>query len=145
MTASRYAVLLAASACSVVLSAAEPAAAVNAAETRLRDALRTAMLQLRDEQGKTAEVRAALDAKTDEAAALKKKADALAKQGAADRDTAAKKIAGLDDKSAKLEAELAKAKDLAGKWKEAAEKNARNSKRFRSVSPYASPTAKRTT
>lgn len=106
-----------------VLHAAESAPAA-ANEARLRDALRSATLQLRDAQGKVSETQAALDEKTAEAAGLKKKSDALAKQGAADRDASAKKVAGLEDTVAKRDAELAKYKDLAAKWKEAAEKNA---------------------
>jgi hypothetical protein len=99
--------------------AAPRAVADDAAETRLRETLRSTMLQLRDAQNQIANLQGAQadsDAKnkalTDQLALLKKHATD-------DKAVADNAIAALTAKAADQAADIAKLKELLGKWQSA--------------------------
>jgi len=101
------------------------------AESRMRDALKRIMLQLRDSETARATAQAAqteaetknkeLTAKVDE---LNKKVAAQIKQSIADKDASDKLAAGLNTTVAARDKEVAQLKDALGKWKEGYQKAA---------------------
>jgi len=88
------------------------------AETRLREMLRTTILQLRAAETE----RAALQAQQTESAAKEKalteQVEALTKQGAVDKDAADKAITELKAKVADQDTQITQLKDALEKWKE---------------------------
>ena len=89
----------------------------NSPETKLRESLRSTMLQLRQAQTERDALQAAKDQSDAEKKELSEKLDALTKQAAADQDAAKKKE---DDLSAKLldqENQIAQFKEALEKWK----------------------------
>jgi chromosome segregation ATPase len=94
------------------------------AEAKLRETLRTTMLELRAAQTDKANLQAAQatletanKTLTTEAEAMKKKFDALTAQAAADQASARKEIDDLTGRLADREAELTKHREALEKWK----------------------------
>src|SRR5579862_7826449 len=99
-----------------LLLAAPRAAADDAAESRLRETLRSTMLQLRDAQNQIATLQGA---QADSDAKNKELTDQLAlmkKHSTDDKAVAETAIAGLTAKAADQAAEIEKLKDVLGKW-----------------------------
>ena len=111
--------LLAVASASPAFCAAEPA---NAAEARLREALRNTTLQLRAVENERATLQAAQAESLLKEKALSDKVDALVKQMAADKDSSAKTVAGLNTQLEGKETEIGQLKESLAKWKEALEK-----------------------
>ncbi|HEV2946322.1 MAG TPA: hypothetical protein VGX70_03030 [Gemmataceae bacterium] len=107
---------------SILLTCAAPRAAADSssdAETRLRDTLRSTMLQLRDAQNQIATLQGA---QADSDAKNKELTDQLAlikKHAADDKAVADTAIAALTTKATDQAADIAKLKDLLGKWQAA--------------------------
>ena len=101
------------------------------AESRMRDALKKIMLQLRDSEAARATAQAAqtegetknkeLTAKVDD---LNKKVAAQIKQSIADKDASDKLVAGLNTTLAARDKEVAQLREALGKWKEGYQKAA---------------------
>ena len=113
----RYPALLALTA----LAAALPLAALRAdqpspAELRLREALKSTMLQLRTAQNDLATAQAAQAEDDQKIKDLTAQADSLTKQAIADKDASDKAIADLTAKSNSQAAQLAAYKDALAKW-----------------------------
>lgn len=110
---------------SVLFSATLEAADPNAAETRLREALRSTMLQLRDAQNQVAALQTSQAESDQKNKELTAQVQTLTKQSAADKDTDDKAISGLKSKLANLETQIAKLKEALekseGDYKQAAE------------------------
>jgi hypothetical protein len=107
-----------------VAMAADANAAAAAAEKRLRDTLRSTMLQLRTAEADKIALQAAQaesDQKnkdlTAQLADLGKKVEALNKQSAADKDAASKEAAGLNNRLKDAELEIERLKVSLEKWK----------------------------
>jgi chromosome segregation ATPase len=110
----------------LMLAASKADDAPATTESRLRDALRNTMLQLRDAQNQTITLQAAKDQADKDSADLKAKVDtlnaqitALAKQSAEDKETADKSIAGLNAQVADLTGQIARLNDALKQWKDA--------------------------
>ncbi len=93
------------------------------AESRLRDALRTTMLQLRDAQGQVATLQASQAQSDQDNAALKAKVDALTaqvasltKQSADDKAASDKAIADLKAQNADQATQIGKLNDALAAW-----------------------------
>lgn len=106
-----------------VAMAADPNAAA-AAEKRLRDSLRSTMLQLRTSEADRIALQATQAASeqknlelTAQIADLGKKVETLNKQSAADRDAASKEAAGLNNRLKDAELEIERLKLSLDKWK----------------------------
>jgi len=98
-------------------------AAPETAESRLRDALRTTMLQLRDAQGQVATLQASQAQSDQDNAALKAKVDALTgqiasltKQSADDKAASDKAIADLKAQNADQVTQIGKLNDALAAW-----------------------------
>lgn len=109
---------------SSVVMLAYPALGQEAGEARLREALKSTMLQLRTAQGETANAQAATIAAEQKAKLLEEKAAELEKRGAAlakqlndDKAAAEKSIAGLNNKLAEREKRLGEYVVALDKWK----------------------------
>jgi hypothetical protein len=113
--------------CLVVLPATGRIMAQDAAqpttESRLRDALRNTMLQLRDQQGQVATLQASQAQSDKDNADLKAKVDAftaqvaaLTKQSADDKAASDKAIADLKSQNTDLTAQIAKLNDALAAW-----------------------------
>lgn len=113
----------------VILSAVLPAVAQqpqpNPAEValkRMRDTLRTTMIQLQTAEAEKVTLQATLDTtKTESEKKIKdltKELDALRKKSTEEKNTADKSILDLSSKLANTEQDLARTKDTLGKWKE---------------------------
>lgn len=101
---------------SVLLPGKLKAADPNTAETKLREALRSTMLQLRDAQNQVATLQtsqAESDQKNKEQTA---KIETLTKQSATDRDAADKTIIGLKTKLSDADTQIVKLKESLEKW-----------------------------
>jgi chromosome segregation ATPase len=92
-------------------------------ESRLRDALRSTMLQLRDTQGQVATLQATQAQSDKDNADLKAKIDALttqigslAKQSADDKTASDKAVADLKSQNADLTAQIAKLNEALAAW-----------------------------
>jgi chromosome segregation ATPase len=92
-------------------------------ESRLRDALRNTMLQLRDQQGQVATLQAAQAQSDKDKADLQAKVDALTaqvaaitKQSADDKATSDKTIADLKSQNADLTTQIGKLNDALAAW-----------------------------
>jgi hypothetical protein len=94
------------------------------ADTRLRETLRTTMLQLNDAQSQLANLQASQNSRDDERKALADKVALLAKRAAEDQAAAAKEAEVLKAKLAERQAEAGGLQQELAKWKGAAEKNA---------------------
>lgn len=88
------------------------------AETRLREMLRTTMLQLRAAENERAALQAAQAESAAKEKALTEQVEALTKQSAADKDAADKAITDLKAKVADQDTEIAQLKDALEKWKQ---------------------------
>ncbi len=95
-------------------------------ESRLRDALRNTMLQLRDAQSQAATLQAAKDQADKDNADLKAKVDTLntqittlTKQSADDKDAADKSIAALNAQVADQTGQIGRLNDALKQWKDA--------------------------
>jgi DNA repair exonuclease SbcCD ATPase subunit len=102
---------------------ADDAAAQATTESRLRDALRGAMLQLRDAQGQVATLQASQAQSDKDNADLKTKIDtltsqiaSLTKQSADDKAASDKAIADLKSQNADLTTQIAKLNDALAAW-----------------------------
>ena len=93
-------------------------------EARLREAVRSSMLQLRDAQNQLAALQSTQAETEQKNKTLTAQVESLSKQGAADRESAAKTIAALNSKTATQEAEIAKLRDNLDKWEAACKKAA---------------------
>ncbi len=109
-----------------VTGGAQEASAVEAAMKRMRDSLRTTMLQLQTAQAENAALnaaQAALEEKSKKLAAEieseKKKAAQLARQSADDKAAAEKSILDLNSQVIAKNRDLEKLKEVLGQWKEA--------------------------
>jgi len=89
----------------------------NAAEARLREALRNTMLQLRDAQNQVAALQATQVENEQKIKMLNDQADTLVKQSIADKETSDKTITDLKAKVTTQDAELARLKLSLEKWK----------------------------
>lgn len=109
---------------SLVASKADDAPATT--ESRLRDALRNTMLQLRDAQSQAATLQAAKDQADKDNTDLKAKVDtlntqiaALTKQSADDKETSDKSITGLNAQVTDLTGQIGRLNDALKQWKDA--------------------------
>jgi septal ring factor EnvC (AmiA/AmiB activator) len=93
-------------------------------EGRLRDVLRSTMLQLRDAQTDLANLQAGQAAQADEKKTLEDQLALLTKHGAEDRAAANKTADGLKATLAEQATEIARLRDVMAQWKAAAEKAA---------------------
>jgi hypothetical protein len=107
-----------------IFSASALAQQPSPAEARLRETLRTTMLELRTAQTERANLQAAQTALetanktlTAEAETMKKKFDALTAQAAADQASARKEIDDLTGRLAERETELTRHREALEKWK----------------------------
>jgi chromosome segregation ATPase len=100
------------------LHAAEPEDPNVAANAKLREALRSTMLQLRTAQTETAKLQAEKTAADAKVAELTKKSDALAKQAAEDQALSKKKIEELTVGNDDLEKNVARLEETLAKWKD---------------------------
>jgi chromosome segregation ATPase len=91
-------------------------------EGRLRDVLRSTMLQLRDAQTDLANLQAAQAAEADEKKTLGNQLALLKKHGAEDRAAADKTTDGLKASLAEQASEIGHFRDALAQWKAAAEK-----------------------
>jgi len=96
-----------------------PADQPETVESRLREALRTTMLQLRDAQSQAATLQATQVENEQKIKDLTAKLDALTKQSATDKQTADKSIAELNARVADQDTKLASYIDALAKWKKA--------------------------
>jgi hypothetical protein len=103
----------------VLSCAASRAAADDASETRLRETLRSTMLQLRDAQNQIATLQGAQADSDAKNKALDDQLALIKKHATDDKAVADTAIAGLTAKVADQDAEIAKLKDLLGKWQAA--------------------------
>src|SRR5271165_4308915 len=87
-------------------------------EIKLREMLRTTMLQLRASEAEKATLQAAQTESAAKEKALTDQVEALTKQSAADKDASDKAISDLKAKVADQEKELTELKDTLEKWKE---------------------------
>jgi chromosome segregation ATPase len=104
---------------------AEPTVTISASETRLREALRTAMLQLRTAQEESAALQAKLAEGENEKTLLKgqlesvnAKMDELFKKSASEKEASDKAIAALQAKVSGQETVIAQLNTALEKWKE---------------------------
>lgn len=104
-----------------VLCAADQA---NSSETKLREALKNTMLQLRDAQNQVVTLQASQAESDQDKAdlksqldALNKKFDALNKQSATDKAATEKTLAGLNAQVTKKDADIAALNEALEKWK----------------------------
>jgi len=88
------------------------------AETRLREMLRTTILQLRAAETERAALQAAQTESAAKEKALTEQVEALTKQSAADKDAADKAITDLKAKVADQDTQITQLKDALEKWKE---------------------------
>jgi hypothetical protein len=88
------------------------------AETRLREMLRTTILQLRAAETERAALQAAQAESAAKEKALTEQVEALTKQSAADKDAADKAITDLKAKVADQDTQITQMKDALEKWKE---------------------------
>jgi hypothetical protein len=105
----------------IFLALTQPANAADqpaTAETRLREMLRTTIMQLRAAETERAALQAAQAESAAKEKALTAQVEALTKQSAADKDAADKAITDLKAKVADQDTELTQLKDALGKWKE---------------------------
>jgi hypothetical protein len=105
----------------IFLALTQPAHAADqpaTAETRLREMLRTTIMQLRAAETERAALQAAQAESAAKEKALTAQVEALTKQSAADKDAADKAITDLKAKVADQDTELTQLKDALGKWKE---------------------------
>jgi hypothetical protein len=86
--------------------------------TKLREMLRTTMLQLRAAETEKAVLQAAQTESAAKEKALTEQVEALTKQSAADKDASDKAISDLKAKVADQDQEIAQLKDALEKWKE---------------------------
>jgi plasmid stability protein len=91
----------------------------NSPEDRLRQMLRSTMLQLRDAQNQVATLQSAQTENEKAKKALSDRLDELTKQAAADKDAATKTIADLNAKVTDQTTLISQMKDALEKWKEA--------------------------
>ncbi len=98
-------------------------ATADSAETKLREALRNTMLQLRDAQGQVATLQASQAQSDQDNAALKAKIDALTaqvasltKQSADDKEASDKAIADLKSQNADQVTQIGKLNDALAAW-----------------------------
>lgn len=101
---------------SILLSGTLRAADSNAADTRLREALRNTMLQLRDAQNQVATLQTSQAESDQKNKDLTTQVETLTKQSAADKDAADKTIAELKSKAAVQDTEIARLKESLEKW-----------------------------
>jgi chromosome segregation ATPase len=94
------------------------AADANSSETRLRELLRSTMLQLRTAETERASLQSAQAENEKQKKALSEQVDALSQQLKSDKESAEKTIADLNAKNAQQEADIAQLKDALAKWKE---------------------------
>jgi len=87
-------------------------------EIKLREMLRTTMLQLRASEAEKATLQAAQTESAAKEKALTEQVEALTKQSVADKDASDKAISDLKAKVADQEKELTELKDALQKWKE---------------------------
>ncbi len=107
---------------SVMLLSSVPRATADApdsAETRLRETLRSTMLQLRDAQNQVATLQGAQAESDEKNKALTDQLALLKKHATDDKAVADAAIVGLTAKVADQGAEIAKLKELLGKWQAA--------------------------
>jgi len=97
-------------------------AAEDAEGGRLRDTLRSTVLQLRNAQTDLANAQAAQTAQTDEIKSLKEQLALLKKNNADDRTLAEKKAEDLKTKLAELSGEITRFKEASEQWKTEYEK-----------------------
>lgn len=97
---------------------------ISPAEQRLRETLRTTMLQLRTVQTERANLQAdkiqneaKIQQQEADIAGLNKKITALSKDAAAEQEASKKTIAGLQTKGSAQEAQIAQLKEALDKWK----------------------------
>jgi hypothetical protein len=106
----------------VLLTLTQPAAQAAdqpaSAETRLREMLRTTILQLRAAETERAALQAAQAESAAKEKALTEQVEALTKQSAADKDASDKAITDLKAKVADQDTQIAQLKDALEKWKE---------------------------
>jgi chromosome segregation ATPase len=101
----------------LLLFAASAQAQQDAATTKLREQLRTALLQLRTAQAERDTLAAAKTQLEQDKTALQQKFDALVKQSAEDKAASDKTIAGMDAKIAGNETQIAQLRESLEKWK----------------------------
>ena len=105
----------------ILLALTQPAHAADqpaSAETRLREMLRTTILQLRAAETERAALQAAQAESAAKEKALTEQVEALTKQSAADKDAADKAITDLKAKVADQDTQITQLKDALEKWKE---------------------------
>jgi hypothetical protein len=98
------------------LCAADPAQP-SAAENRLRETLRSSLLQLRNAENDKAVLQAAQAEMEEKNKALTSQVEAQAKQSAADKDAADKSIATLQAKMDERDKDIADLRESLDKWK----------------------------
>lgn len=103
-----------------ILNAAENG---NSAEMKLREALKSYMLQLRDAQNQVATLQASQAESDEKVKSLTAQVESLTKQWTSDKDAADKALTTLKDKASKQDAEIARLRDTLAKW-QAADKEA---------------------
>ncbi len=91
-------------------------------EVRLRETLRSTMLQLNDAQSQLASLQAAQAAQADERKALADRVAQLTKRSVDDQAASAKETEALKAKVSDQDAEIARLKQSVAQWKAAAEK-----------------------
>jgi chromosome segregation ATPase len=91
-------------------------------DARLRETLRSTMLQLNDVQSQLASLQASQGASADERKALADKVEQLTKRAADDQAAAAKETEAMKAKLTDQQAEVARLQDSVSQWKAAAEK-----------------------
>ena len=89
---------------------------------RLREVLRSTMLQLRDAQTDLANLQAAQAAHADEQKASDEQLALLKRHSAEDRAASDKAVEALKSRAAEQDAEIARLQDALGQWKRAAAK-----------------------
>ncbi len=104
------------------LAAQQQANPAEAALKKMRETLRSTMIQLQTAEADKAALQATLDTtKTENEKKIKdltKELDALRKKSSAEKDTADKSIIDLSSKVANTEQALSRAKETLGKWKD---------------------------
>ena len=101
----------------LLLFSASVQAQQDAATAKLREQLRTALLQLRTAQAERDTLAAAKTQLEQDKTALQQKFDALVKQSAEDKTASDKTIAGMDAKIAGNETQIAQLRESLEKWK----------------------------
>src|SRR5579863_8459029 len=109
--------MLACCVATVALCAGSHAADQPDADARLRESLRTTMLQLNDAQSQLANLQATQNAKDDERKALADKVALLTKHAAEDQAAAAKEAEALKAKLADRQTEAGGLQQELAKWK----------------------------